>query len=62
MLWNYLAGYSTVWLVEPTLEGTPDQVPFANIGLPLQPRFRTVRTIKRSEDLGGINNGGLMGV
>ncbi|CAJ1440834.1 unnamed protein product, partial [Effrenium voratum] len=25
-------------------------VPFANIGLPLQPRFRTVRTIKRSED------------
>ena len=22
-------------------------VPFANIGLPLQPRFRTVRTIKR---------------
>ena len=26
------------------------KVPFANIGLPLQPRFRTVRTIKRSED------------
>ncbi|CAK9054933.1 unnamed protein product [Durusdinium trenchii] len=26
-------------------------VPFANIGLPLQPRFRTVRTIKRSEDV-----------
>ncbi|CAE7333136.1 unnamed protein product, partial [Symbiodinium sp. KB8] len=25
-------------------------VPFANIGLPLQPRFRTVRSIKRSED------------
>ena len=32
------------------------QVPFANIGLPLQPRFRTVRTIKRSEDaLGGVS-------
>ena len=28
-------------------------VPFANIGLPLQPRFRTVRTIKRSEDAAG---------
>ena len=26
------------------------KVPFANIGLPFQPRFRTVRTIKRSED------------
>ena len=26
------------------------KVPFANIGLPLLPRFRTVRTIKRSED------------
>jgi len=52
--------------VEPTLEGTPDQVPFANIGLPLQPRFRTVRTIKRSEDLGGHQqwwfNGSLIGV
>ena len=27
------------------------QVPFANIGLPLQPRFRTVRSIKRSQDM-----------
>lgn len=25
-------------------------VPFANIGLPLQPRFRTVRKIDRSAD------------
>lgn len=31
-------------------EGLRTKVPFANIGLPLQPRFRTVRTIKRSED------------
>ena len=28
------------------------EVPFAGVGLPLQPRFRTVRSIQRSKDLG----------